>query len=125
MLGIALDLGRSAPVALDEQAGTDAAEWPCGSKVQRLPGHDLLGLPDVGENFLGWLAGAGAESGERERRAHQLQELAAPERIEHRCLARELALQELAEPVAVGELLEAAPIVTAAGLRQTRADGWQ
>ena len=90
---------------------------------QRPARDDLLGLPDVRDDVFFGLAGAGADAGERERRAHQLQELAAAGRVgELRGLRRELPLHVLAELRRVGQFLEAAPVGAALEAGQSRAN---
>ena len=53
MIRVALDLGRPALVALDQDPGGDAAQRDRGGEEQRLAGNDLLGLADVGDDQLG------------------------------------------------------------------------
>ena len=82
-----------------------------GREEERPPGHELLGLPHVGQDLLRRLLRAGGEPGEGQRGAHQRQELAAALRVlEHRGLLRELAVQELEEGGRVGQLVEALPV---------------
>ena len=123
MIGVAFDLGRPALVALDEQPGRDAAERHRGGEEQRLAGDDLFGLPDVGNDQLVRLARAGRGAGQRHRRAHQLQEAAAADRVEPLGrLARELAVQELLELGRLGQLVEAPPVPACRRLLQPGAD---
>ena len=70
---------------------------------------------------------AGPKPGERQRRAHQLQEVAPAGAglADAGGLARELVLQELEELVAPGELLEAAPQRRTALRGEAFADGPQ
>ena len=56
MLRVALDLRRAPFVALDEQAGGDAAERHRRREEQRPAGDQLLGLPDVRDDLLVRLA---------------------------------------------------------------------
>src|SRR5207302_1687710 len=66
------------------------------------------------------------EAGERDRRAHQLQELAAAERIEPFGGASwKLAMEQLAEFLALGELFEAAPVFGALPAGQPLADRFE
>ena len=60
MLRVALDLGRPSLVALDEQAGGDAAERHRRREEQRPAGDQLLGLADVRDDLLRRLSRAGA-----------------------------------------------------------------
>ena len=57
------------------------AERDGAREEQRTARDEVLGLPDVGDDLFRRLLRAGADAGERERRAHQLQELAAALRI--------------------------------------------
>ena len=81
MQRVAFDLRRPALVAFDEQPGRDAAERHRGREEERPAGDDLLGLPDVRDDLFGRLARARGDAGERERRAHQLQERSPRDRI--------------------------------------------
>ena len=102
---------------------TDAAERHGRGVEERPAGDDLLRLPDVRDDLLFRLARAGAHAGERERRAHQLQELPAAGRVgELRGLCRELAVDVLAELRRVGQLFEAAPVRAAFESSQSRAN---
>ena len=124
MIGVALDLGRPALVALDQQPGGDAAERHRGGEEQRLARDDVLGLPHVGDDQLVGLAGAAGDAGQRQRRAHQLQEAAAADRVVPlRGVGRELAVEELLELGRLGDGLEAAPVLRAVGGLQPGADG--
>ena len=61
------------------------------------------------------LARAGADAGQRQRRAHQLQEAAAADRVEPlRGVLRKLAVQEFLELGRLGDRFEAAPVFAAA-----------
>src|SRR5262249_38597409 len=124
---IALDLGRAALVALDDDADAEAAERHRGGEEERLPEHDALRLLHVRDDALLGLPRAGAHAGERQRRAHELQEVAASGAglADARGLARELVLEELDELVAFGELLEAAPQRLAMLPGEALADGRQ
>ena len=116
MLGVALDLGRPPHVALDQHAGADPARvGHGGGEEERLSRDDVLGRLHVGDDLLGRLAGARREPAERERGRHQLQELAAAERVQpggglRGVLAREEGLER-----GRVQLLEAPP-PRAAGL---------
>jgi hypothetical protein len=78
MFRIAFDLGRAAFVALHQYTRTDARKRHGGGKEQRLAGDQFFRLLGVGRDLFGRLAGAGRQSSQRQRRAHQLQEIAAP-----------------------------------------------
>src|SRR5262249_25682650 len=70
------------------------------------------------------LSRAGVEPGEREGRAHQLQELPPPGAglADASGLTRELLLEEFEELLAAGELVEAAPQLAAALRGEPAAD---
>ena len=78
---VAFDLRRPALVALDQQAGGDAAERHRGREEQRLARDHLFGLPDVRDDLLRRLTRAGGDAGQRHRRAHQLQKRPPRHRI--------------------------------------------
>jgi hypothetical protein len=59
MIGVAFDLRRTPFVALDEQSRTGAVHWHGGREEERLAGHLLLGLADVGNDLFGRLTRAG------------------------------------------------------------------
>ena len=125
MIGIAFDLGRAALVALDQQAGGDAAERHGGGEEQRLAGHDVLRLPHVRHDQLVGLARAAGDPGQRQRRAHQLQEAATADRVVPlRGVRRELAVEEVLELGRFGDALRGC--ASTAGRRRPAAwRGWQ
>ena len=75
MVRIAFNLGRTAHMALDENAAAEAAERHRRREEQRLAGNDLLRLVDVRNDLLVGRrrrrAQAAAQSRQRQRRAHQ------------------------------------------------------
>jgi hypothetical protein len=74
--------------------------------------NDLFGLAHVGHNVFRWLARAGTEAGQRQRRAHQLQELPPIDGAAKAAgLARKLVLQAPLEIFGLRQLFEAAPIL--------------
>ena len=77
MLWIAFDFGRMTLVAFHQNRRGDAGKRDGRREEQRTARHQVLGLPHVGDDLFRRLLRAGADAGERERRAHQLQELAA------------------------------------------------
>ena len=112
MIGIAFDLRRPAFVAFDQQARADAAVRHRGREKQRLAGNFFFGLADVRDDQFLRLHRARGDAGQRHRRAHQLQEVAAADRIEPlRGVARELAMQVVLELRRLGDFVEAAPHV--------------
>ncbi len=124
MLGVALNLRRSPHVILDEHGAADARERHRGREEERPPRHELLGLPDVRHDPLFRLLGAGADAGERERRAHQLQELPARDGIgELGGLLGELVTHVPLKLVGLGGLFEAAPVRAALEAREAAANG--
>ena len=124
VLGIAFDLGRPPHVALDEHRVRVTAVSDRARKEERTPGNDVFRLPDVGNDLFFRLTGAGADASQRQRRAHQLQEIASPLGIVPlRRLLRELSVQVVAEFRRIGQLAEAAPVQAALGAGKTGAYG--
>jgi hypothetical protein len=116
---VALDLRGPAHVAFDQDGLRDAAERDCAREEQRAAGDDVLGLADVGDDRLERLPGAGAHAGQRERCAHQLEELAPALRVVPlRGLLGELAVQVFAELGGVGQFAETAPVEAPLGAGQ-------
>src|SRR5688572_21284378 len=114
MVRVALDLRRASLVALDEQAHTGAGKRHGRRVEERLAGDELFGLPDVGKDLLCRLPGAGRDTGQRQRSAHQLQESAPADRIEPLGgVLRKLPVQELLELGRLGDRLETAPVLAA------------
>jgi len=110
MLGVAFELRRAPEVILGEKRHSQPADGHGGGVEQGPSRNDLLRLPDVGDELLVRLARAGADARQRERRAHQLQELTSTGRVvELGSLRRKLALDVLADLRSVRELLQAAP----------------
>jgi len=95
------------------------------------PGTTVLALgakpaeayePSAWEDWF--LAYAYADAGERERRAHELQEVPAPFRIvPFGGLLRKLPVKVLAEVGGIGQFAETAPIEAALGAGQTGSNG--
>ena len=107
---VALDLGWPSLVTFDQQTGGDAAKGHRRRVEQRPARHDLLGLANVGDDLFGGLPRARGHAGQRHRRAHQLEERPARDRVADRFnLGRELVLQPLAKRRIVRELVERAP----------------
>ena len=110
VIGVSLDLGGPTLVALDQKTRGDAAERHGGGEEHRLAGHQLLGLPHVGHDELVGLTRAGRDAGQRQRRAHQLEESAPAHRVGPlRGVGRELAVEEFLELGRLGDGFEAAP----------------
>ncbi len=72
---VPLDFRGPAHVALDEQSRREPGESHRGREEERLARHDLLRLPDVRDDLLVRLSGAGGHTRERERRTHELEEV--------------------------------------------------
>ena len=130
VLGVALQLGGPSLVAFGQESAGHPVQSGSSSEEQGAAGDDLFRLPDVRHDVLGGLAGAGAEAGEGQRSAHELEEVAAAFDAVFVVapadgLLREFARQELLEFGGGGEIVEAAPIVAAAGAFQPRANGGQ
>jgi hypothetical protein len=123
VLGVALDLGGPALVALHEHTfGVTLVEH--GGGEEEGPARDqLLGLAHVRNDRLVGLPRAAGQSGQRDRRTHHAQELAPALRVvEFRGPLGELAVQARQElrrvPEVVEALPEAAPAVPAAALQR-------
>jgi hypothetical protein len=113
MIGIALDLRRPAFMTFNQQANAGTRERHGSGVEQGLAGHDLFGLPDVGDDRLVRLSGAGAHASQCQRRAHQFQEAPATDGIEPlRSVLRKLAMKEFLEFRRLRHRLEAAPVVS-------------
>ena len=111
MFRIALELRRPAHVIFRQQRHADAALRHRRGIEQRPARNDFFRLPDVRDEFFFGLPSAGADAGERQRGAHQLQELSTAGRVvELRGLRRELTLHVLVELLGISQLFEAAPI---------------
>ena len=123
MLGISFDFRRTAHVALDEDRPRDAAERDGAGEKQGPAGNEVLRLADVGNDVLGRLPRAGANAGERERCAHQLEKVApALGVVPLRRLLRELTVQVVAEVRGIGQLAQAPPVEAAVRTCETRSD---
>ncbi len=98
MVGVAFDLGGTALVALDEDAPGEAVVGHRRGVEERPTQDQAFGLLHVGQDLLGRLLGAGGEARERQRRAHEGQELAPALGVfEDRGLLGKLPVQELEE----------------------------
>ncbi len=106
---VALDLDGPALVALDEDAPRVAAVEVGRRVVEGLARNDLLGRLDVGVDALGRLPRAAGQARERDRGAHERQQLAAVDAGVDR--HAELAVEVLAEVLRVEELLDRAPVL--------------
>ena len=124
MVRITLDFGRTPHVTLDQHGMCDAGERNGAREEQRSAGDEILRLTDVRDDGLGWLLRARSDARQRERRTHELQELAAALGIVPLGgLFRELPVEVLAKAGCVRQLAETAPIQSAARVGQTRSNG--
>src|SRR6185503_13253352 len=106
MLLVAFDLGGTAFVALDDEAGSEPVERHRGRKINRLSGHEFFGLAHIRRDVFSRLPRASGESRERERRAHKLEESPAPNWIiPLGSIFGKLAMQRFLELFTVGQLL--------------------
>ena len=123
MIGVAFDLRRPAHVAFDQHGPGNPRDRNGAREEEGPSGDEIFGLTDVRDDLLGGLPRAGADPRERERRAHQLEEVSAAFRIVPLGrLRRKLAVQVIAEVLAVGQLAQASPIEPAFGARETGSD---
>jgi hypothetical protein len=129
MLGVALDLGRTPEMALDQEPERPARPGHGRREVQRLARYDVLGVARERMDALGRLPRARAEPGEAERAAHEPQEITPPHGIVEQ--ERVDARRERPEPPgplgppmlggrAAEKLLQAAP----GAVRAVRAHRW-
>jgi hypothetical protein len=110
-------------MALDQNGLRNTRHGNRGREKQRAAGNDVFGLFDVGNDLFARLFRARAYARERERRGHQLQELAAAFRVVPLGrLLRELTMQVFAELRRVCQLAQAAPVQAAVRPRETRFD---
>ena len=63
MILVAFDLGGTAFVALDDEAGSEPVERHRGRKINRLSGHEFFGLANVWSDVFSRLPSTGGESG--------------------------------------------------------------
>ena len=106
---VAFDLRRPPLVALRHDAPRVAAVDLRRRVEERLAGHELLGSLDVRIDALRRLARASRQTGQRDRRAHQREQLAAVHaRVDRHA---ELPVQVLPEILRLDQLLEAAPVL--------------
>src|SRR5262249_26136282 len=81
VIGISLDLNRTALVRLCKQAHRDTTDRITGRKKQRHTGQHTFGLRNIRDDLLGRLDNASAQSGESKRSSHHLDELASAKGI--------------------------------------------
>ena len=94
------------------------------AKNSGLPGISSSGWRTYGTISSLRLHRAGGDAGQRHRRAHQLQEAAAADRVEPlRRVARELAVQVVLELGRLGDFFEAAPHLRRRPAASLRANG--
>src|SRR6202040_2477236 len=108
-------------VAAREQRCSDTAERRSRRKKERLAGNFFFWLLDVGDDLLRRLIDTAAQSGQRQRCAHQFQERPALKRVVPLFgLLRKLALDQFAELRGVDQLFQTAPVF----VRTTCGSGW-
>ena len=73
---VAFNFGRAIKMALHQNRAGISAQRECGGEEQRPPGNHFFRLPDIRDDRLQRLLGAGGHAGHGQRRAHQLQESA-------------------------------------------------
>ena len=115
---VALDLDGPALVALGEHAARVAAVQVGGRVEERHAREELLRRLHVGEDLLRRLAHASGQARERDRGAHERQELPPVDaRIDR---DTKLALEVLAEVLGLEQLLEAPPVLAVPQLPEPR-----
>ena len=112
VLGIAFELDGAEGFALDQHRNRAGGERMRRRKVHRPAEDEVLRLLDVGEDRLVGLLGAAGESGQREARAHDLEEAAAADGVHPLAgggLAGKLLLHQLLEGGRSGQLIQVLP----------------
>ncbi len=116
VLGVALDLGGPALVALDQHGGGPARPRHGRGVVVGHARQHFLGWFCIGQDVV-FGTSAAAETGQADRRGHQVEEPPpidpAVEELAHR--PGKLPLHPVAELRGVGQLVEAAPVGLARG----------
>jgi hypothetical protein len=103
MFRVPLDFGRTPHMTLDEHGTGNAGERNGAREKERSARHNFFWLTNIRDDVLGWLLRAGAHAGERQRGAHQLEEIApALWVVPLRRLFRKLAMEIFAELQRVG-----------------------
>src|SRR5205809_630516 len=111
MVGITFDFGGSTFIAARQKRSCHSTNGKSSSKEECLTGNNLLGLFDVRDNLFWSLINAPAESGQRQRCAHQFQEGSTLERvIPILRLLWVFSLDQFAESRTVSQFFKAAPI---------------
>src|ERR1041385_1774843 len=124
MFRIALDFGRMALVALNEQPGGVTAQGHCGCEVKWFSQCQFLRLFNVRNNSLDRLLGAGRQSRQGERSAHQLQKLSPMMSAQPlRSSLGKFALEKLDELLRACDLIQAAPVARTAPRSQFFSNG--
>src|SRR5579884_408547 len=114
MVGVALNFGRTAFMALHQNAERIGAGRHRRSEKQRIAGNHAVRLLDVGNNML-LRRSASRHPRERERCAHQLQKIAPVNGVVPLgSMPREFAVHEFLESRVLRELLDGTPILLAA-----------
>jgi len=104
----------------------DTGDRICSGIEEGLAGNRLFGRFHIRHDVFGRLLRAGGKSRQRERCAHDLQEIAAAFIVDpFRRLPGEFAVQEVLETFDRSQLVEAAPVASPFGLLQLRPNGRQ
>ena len=123
MVRVALDFGRAAHMAFDQDPGADAAQGGGAGEVLRLAGDQLFGGLDVGDDLFGRLDGAAAQTAKGQGGAHDLEEVSPRVFVgEFRGLLGKLARDHFLEAVGLGQFVEAAPVLGAVALGEALAE---
>src|SRR5688572_9781765 len=112
MVGIAFDLRRPSLVIADQDRRSNSKKRDRSRKEQRLTRNMIFRLIDVRNDLLRRLKNTAAHARKRKRRAHQLDERAALERIVPTLrLLRKLTRDEFTKLRRVSQLFKTAPIL--------------
>ena len=116
MIRVTLQLRRTILVALRQQRFADAAKRHRGRKVPRNARHSFFRLGGERQYVLGRLARAAGHAGERERCAHDAQEVTPANGIRERVgFARKLVLEDVLKFRSTRDFLQALPILAPRG----------
>ena len=123
VIGVALDLGRAAGVALHQDPGPQAVHHHRRGEELGTAGDDVLGGLDPRDDLLGRPDGTPGDAGQRQRGAHHLEEGAAAVGVGQVVgVVGELPMEIFPERVGPGRLLQAPPVFRAGGRGQPLPD---
>ena len=126
MCRVTFDLGGSALVALDQDAVGVALLNDCCREVERFAENGGFGFVDVWNDLLCRLSGAGGDTGQGQRGAHEPEEVPSAERVVcRRSQERRRGGETIREIGGARQLFEALPVVRSASGLELGADSTQ